>query len=156
MSITKPRPRRMRSAATEPGPTRSAAIPLVRADRVGMAGSLLCAVHCALTPLVIALLPALGLGVLGSIDIDQSFAVFAALLGITTLSLGFRRHRAFHGWALLLPGLALLGLGSFTTLHDHSGLHAAVMVCGGLLIAAAHFANLRLSHVAARTVVADQ
>ena len=35
---------------------------LSRGDRIGMFGSLLCAIHCALLPLVIAVLPTLGLG----------------------------------------------------------------------------------------------
>jgi len=116
------------------------------ADRVGIAGSLLCAVHCALMPLVLSLLPALGVGLLGRVDLDQAFVIFATLLGVATLSTGFRRHRAHHAWALLIPGLTMVWLGSFTSLHDHSIGHALMMTVGGLLIAAAHFANLRLTH----------
>lgn len=118
------------------------------ADRVGMLGSLLCAVHCALMPLLLALLPALGVGALGLGDIDQMVVVFATVLGITSLTLGFRRHRAFRAWALLVPGLLLVWAGSFTTLHDHSAAHVLLMVAGGLLIAGAHLLNLRLSHQA--------
>ena len=77
-------------------------------DRIGMWASLVCAVHCALLPLVLALLPMLGLGALDLVDIDQAFVVFATVLGVTTLALGYRRHRAFGAWALLLPGLALV------------------------------------------------
>ncbi len=113
---------------------------------MGFAASFLCAVHCALLPLVLALLPAFGLKAGGWIDIDQAFVVFATLLGATTLTLGYRRHRAFHAWALLLPGLALVWAGAFTALHTHSLLHAAVMTTGGLLLAAAHLLNLRLTH----------
>ncbi len=116
------------------------------ADRIGMVGSLLCALHCAMVPLLLATAPALGLGLFASADFDQMIAVFAGLLGVTSLSIGYRRHRAFQAWALLLPGLALLWSGSFTGLHDHSGLHAGLMTLGGLLIAAAHLLNLRLSH----------
>ena len=122
---------------------------LRRADRVGFAASALCAVHCALVPVVLALLPALGLEVGGWIDFDQAFVVFATLLGATTLTLGYRRHRVFRAWALLLPGLGLVWAASFTALHDHSLVHAAVMVAGGSLLAAAHFVNLRLTHAAA-------
>lgn len=121
---------------------------LTRADRVGFAASLLCAVHCALLPLALAVLPALGLGVGGWVDVDQAFVVFATLLGLSTLSLGVRRHRAFRAWALLLPGLALVWAGAFTALHDHSLLHALVMTAGGLLLAGAHLWNLRLTHAA--------
>lgn len=123
-------------------------------DRVGMVGSMLCAVHCALLPFVIAVLPALGVGALPWIDIDQAFTVFATVLGVTTLSWGYRRHRAFRAWLMLIPGLALVWLGSFTSLHDHSTAHVVVMVGGGLAIAAAHFVNLRLSHHATRAPLA--
>lgn len=116
------------------------------ADRVGFAASFLCAVHCALAPVLLALLPAFGLGIGGWVDIDQAFVIFATLLGITTMSLGYRRHRAFRAWALLVPGLLLIWLGSFTELHDHGGAHLVVMTLGGLALAAAHGLNLRLSH----------
>jgi hypothetical protein len=124
------------------------------ADRIGMTGSLICALHCALTPLVLSLVPTLGLGLLTGIDLDQAFVVFASLLGLATLGLGFRQHRVHHAWMLLLPGLALVWAGSFTSLHDHSAAHAVVMAGGGLLIAAAHLFNLRLSHRAAEISLA--
>lgn len=119
---------------------------LKQADRLGFAASFLCAIHCALMPLALALLPALGLKFGGWIDIDQAFVVFATLLGATTLTLGWRRHRAFRAWALLAPGLVLVWAGAFTELHDHGVLHAVVMVAGGLLLAGAHLLNLRLTH----------
>ena len=122
---------------------------LRKADRVGLAASLLCAIHCALVPLALSLLPALGLKFGGWVDIDQAFVVFAGLLGATTMTLGYRRHRAFRAWALLAAGLVLVCLGSFTPLHSHGVGHAAVMTVGGLALAGAHLLNLRLSHRAA-------
>jgi hypothetical protein len=124
------------------------------ADRFGFAASFLCAIHCALVPLALALLPAFGLTAVGWVDIDQAFVVFATLLGATTMSLGYRRHRAFRAWALLLPGLGLVWAGAFSALHTHGITHAAVMVAGGLLLAAAHLANLRLTHAADNAVPA--
>lgn len=123
---------------------------LRRADRLGFAASFLCAVHCAMLPVLLALLPAFGLNLGGWIDLDQGFVVFATLLGATTLTLGWRRHRAFHAWALLVPGLALVWAGAFTHLHDHTLTHAVVMTVGGLLLAAAHLVNLRLTHARVR------
>nr|WP_133001188.1 MerC domain-containing protein [Luteimonas arsenica] len=121
---------------------------LNRADRIGFAASFLCALHCALLPLALALMPALGLSLGGWVDIDQAVTVFATLLGITTLAIGYRRHRAFRAWMLLVPGLALVWLGAFSPLHDHGLLHAALMTAGGLAIAGAHLVNLRLTHAA--------
>lgn len=123
-------------------------------DRVGMWASLLCAVHCALLPLALALLPTLGLGVLGRVDVDQAFVVFATVLGVAMLALGYRRHRAFAAWWLLLAGLLLVWSNAFTSLHDHSLSHALMMVTGGVLIAAAHLVNYRLSHRYARAEAA--
>lgn len=124
---------------------------LQRADRVGFAASMLCAIHCAAMPLVLAVLPTLGLGAGGWIDIDQGIVVFATLLAATTLTLGWRRHRAYHAWGLLLPALGLLWFATFGPFHSHAGdahawLHAGMMVAGGLLLAAAHLTNMRLTH----------
>lgn len=123
---------------------------LRKADRVGFTASLLCAIHCALLPIGVALIPALGLGIGGIVDFDQAFVVFAGLLGATTMTLGYRRHRAFHAWVLLLAGLVLVGAASFTPLHSHGLGHAALMTVGGLALAGAHLLNLRLTHRAVR------
>jgi len=125
-----------------------ASMTLHKADRVGFAASFLCAIHCALWPWLLALAPAFGLELGGWIDLDQAFVVFATLLGVSTLSLGWRRHRAFHAWALLIPGLVLVWLGAFSPLHNHTMSHAIVMTVGGLLLALAHLVNLRLTHSA--------
>ena len=111
-----------------------------------MAASFLCAVHCAVLPIALALLPSLGLQLGGWIDVDQAFVVFATLLGATTLTLGYRRHRAYRAWALLVPGLVLVWAASFTDLHSHTTGHAVLMTIGGLMLAGAHLLNLRLTH----------
>ena len=136
-------------AATLPNVMAASCKQLNRADRVGFAASFLCAVHCALLPLVLALAPSLGLSLGGWVDIDQAVTVFATLLGCTTLAIGWRRHRAFRAWMLLLPGLALVWTGAFSAFHDHGLLHAGLMTAGGLMIAGAHLLNLRLTHAAA-------
>jgi multisubunit Na+/H+ antiporter MnhB subunit len=126
-------------------PTASA---LHKADRIGFAASFLCAIHCALLPLIFAFAPALGLGAAGWVDIDQGFVVFATVLGVSTLSMGWRRHRIFHAWVFLVPGLALVWAGAFSPLHDHDLTHTVVMTLGGVLLALAHWVNLRLTHQA--------
>ena len=124
---------------------------LQQADRLGFAASMLCALHCAAMPLLLALLPTLGISVAGWIDIDQALVVFATLLAASTLTIGWRRHRAYRAWSLLLPALGLLWFATFGPFHAHPGeagawLHASMMVAGGLLLAAAHLTNMRLTH----------
>lgn len=114
-------------------------------DRLGMWASLVCALHCALVPLLLATVPTAGISFFSSVDFDQIFVIFATLLGVSTLALGYRRHRAFAVWALLVAGLLLVWSSTFTSLHDHSFWHAVMMVSGGVLIAAAHLFNSQLT-----------
>ena len=127
---------------------------LQQADRVGFASSMLCAIHCAAMPLLLAILPTFGLGIGGWVDIDQAVVVFATLLAGVTLTIGWRRHRGYRAWGLLMPALGLLWFSTFGPFHSHTGgveawLHAGMMVVGGLLLAAAHLTNMRLTHLSA-------
>ncbi|MEO7062914.1 MAG: MerC domain-containing protein [Dokdonella sp.] len=114
-------------------------------DRFGAGASFLCAVHCALLPIVIAILPALGLGFLADHRFEHAFIAFASLLALTALIVGFRRHQRFRAFWFLLPGIALLFAGIVVE-YDSTILHAVMVAMGGSLIALAHLINLRLSH----------
>ena len=115
-------------------------------DRVGATGSMLCAVHCAALPLVLAIAPAIGAG-FASHGFEVGFIAFASGLGLTSLVLGYRRHRVGRALLLLVPGIALLWTAVlFEPLHANLIAHAVAMACGGSLVAVAHLLNLRLAH----------
>ena len=116
-------------------------------DRLGAMGSLLCAVHCAALPLLIALAPSLGAaGWLGG-GFELGFVVFATALGLFSVFWGYRRHGAVRALSLVLPGLAMLWLAVlFRPLHEAVIPHAIAMTLGGTLVGLAHLANLRLNH----------
>lgn len=121
---------------------------LGRADRLGFIASFLCAVHCALVPVAIAVLPSLGLAAWLGEDFEEGFVVFASLLGLFTLVSGYRRHREVRALGLLIPGLVVLWVGVlYTPLHQSLLPHALAMTVGGTLVGLAHLANLRLVHV---------
>ncbi|MCA0394788.1 MAG: MerC domain-containing protein [Proteobacteria bacterium] len=116
-------------------------------DRFGAAGSLVCAVHCALLPLAIAVLPSLGLSAWLSEGFEAGFVLFASLLGLFSLAWGYRRHRAVRALGLLLPGLAILWVGVlYPPLHQSVLPHAVAMTIGGTLVGVGHLVNLRLNH----------
>ncbi|HET7359814.1 MAG TPA: MerC domain-containing protein [Rhodanobacteraceae bacterium] len=115
------------------------------ADRVGAVASFLCAVHCALLPFVLALLPLLGLEFLADHRFERGFVLFAGSLATVVLVAGFRRHRQHVPLLLALPGLALLIAGISVDLDERIVLHSILVTCGGLLLAAAHVVNLRQS-----------
>lgn len=116
-------------------------------DRIGAAGSLLCAIHCALLPLAIAILPSLGIAVWLGDGFETGFVAFASLFGLAVLVWSYRRHRAMRALGLLLPGLAALWVAVlYPPLHHAAVPHAMVMTFGGTLVGLAHVTNLRLNH----------
>jgi len=112
-------------------------------DRLGAMASFLCAIHCATLPFVLALLPLLGLEFLADHRFERGFVMFACALAMFSLVGGFRRHRRPLSLMLALPGLALLLLGVTLAENYSVVLHSVMVTCGGLLVAAAHFVNLR-------------
>ncbi|HET6432626.1 MerC domain-containing protein [Dyella sp.] len=121
------------------------------ADRVGAAASFLCAIHCALLPFVLALLPLIGLEFLASHTFERWFVVFACALALFSLIRGYRRHRLSQPLAFALPGLALLLLGVTVAEGYSVAMHSTMVTLGGLMVAFSHFLNLRadrqLDHV---------
>lgn len=113
-------------------------------DRIGMTGSLLCAVHCALLPIVFVVLPSVGLSLLLNDGVELAFVSFATLVGTISLVRGFRSHRVALALMLLAPGLGLLWAGvRWPPLHEAAVPHALAMALGGGLVAVAHYLNLR-------------
>ena len=116
-------------------------------DRLGATGSLLCAIHCALLPILIAALPSLGVSALVAPGLEAGFVLFASLFGLSVLVWSYRRHRAMRALALLVPGLLVLWVGVLDPPLHHSVVpHAVAMTFGGTLVGLAHVANLRLNH----------
>ncbi len=104
-------------------------------------------VHCAALPLVIAVLPAIGLGFLANHKFERGFVAFASVLALSTLFFGFRRHRQFRAFWFLVPGILLLAAGMIVDFDQSATLHAVLVAMGGTLVAASHVTNLRLAHV---------
>jgi hypothetical protein len=116
-------------------------------DRFGATGSIVCALHCALTPLLLAAIPSLGLSVWLGDGFERGFVMFVTVLGLFSLIWGYRRHRVFRALGMLLFGLAALWAGVlYAPLHQALVPHAIVMTIGGTLVGLAHLVNLRLNH----------
>src|SRR5690606_15247155 len=116
-------------------------------DRVGATRSLLCAIHCALTPLLLAGLPALGLSLWFDDGVEWALVSFGSLIRLFSLGWSYRRHRALQALGLLVPRLAALWTALlYAPLHESVVPHAVAMTFGGTLVGVAHLLNLRLNH----------
>lgn len=113
-------------------------------DTAGAAASFACAVHCALLPIVVTLLPLVGLGFLANAATEWVLVALSAALGIGSLCLGFREHRSRRAFAVLATGLALLILGRWAEANATGWIGVAVVVVGGCTVAASHIVNRRL------------
>jgi hypothetical protein len=118
-----------------------------RVDRFGALASMLCAIHCALLPLIFGVLPALGLGFLAGHAFEQVFVSFAILLASISLLFGLRRHGSYRAILFLVPGILLLVVGMLGGAEHSNPWHASVVSIGGTMIALSHLINLRLVHV---------
>lgn len=113
-------------------------------DRLGMALSLACAIHCAAGPILIGTLALLGTHWLADERAEWTIIAVALLLGAGRLGYSFlHEHRDKRS-------LALFGLGAAAVLFAKTAgspggmMEVSLMVTGGLFVAGAHAHNHRL------------
>ncbi len=123
--------------AVAPNPATRQEVPAERfqvADRIAIALSGLCAVHCALTPVLLSVLP-----FLGSHAFEDKARLALGTLGIVAIGFGMWVHRSARALPFLL---AALGLFVWLTL-SHPPYEEALSVLASALLIAAHWTNLR-------------
>ena len=112
-------------------------------DRFTIGLSSLCLVHCLATPLMLLLLPAVGLG----FALPESFHIWMLLtaipVSILALRSGHRHHRRLLPAITASTVLCLLGYGAIFIVT--AKLELVVTVAGALCLAGAHYWNTRLA-----------
>jgi hypothetical protein len=112
-----------------------------RLDRIGMTASTICALHCAIVPILLTFLPLAGIGFLAHPLFEWGMIILALLLGVSSIFMSyFRTHRKALPMLMLVIGFAMIILG-----HTYlkSWVEAIVVPLGGLIIAGAHFVNFK-------------
>ena len=126
-----------------------------RLSRAGSIASLICAVHCAVTPLALLALPVIaahswdGLDqILGAFWAETTEWIFIAVIGLLAgfgLLATYPRHRDIRPTILTVLGLVVLTI-SHLWIEAGSGTEIFLDVLGASLIAWAGFWNRRLCH----------
>ena len=114
-----------------------------RIDYLGITASLACAVQCSLLPLAIAC------GFLGSGFLVGHGFVEILFLGLSfyfAFSSLYKSYKVIHG--SIFPFLVFIGgaIAISVGFSYHGNYEIVLATFGGLMIAAAHFFNLKLSH----------
>jgi len=116
-------------------------------DSLGSAASVLCLVHCVLTPILLALSPALATLLPGSRTTHQVLIFFVVSLGLLAFLSGYRRHQRR---VILLPmttGIFLIACGAFGESYLHSTLNETLItMAGSTLLVMAHGLNRSFCH----------
>lgn len=110
-------------------------------DALGIGISIACAVHCAVLPLLFAVLPLFGTNIVDHAGFEYLMIGAATLVGMISLWHGYRKHHR-QPWPSLIfmSGILLLVSKNFYSSHELFLLIPAV-----LLIISAHWMNYRLS-----------
>jgi len=110
-------------------------------DNIGMTASTLCAIHCALVPIFITVLPLIGLGFLANPWFEWGMIILAFIIGISSISSSyFRMHKRWLPLLLLSIGFTVIILGH---LFITGWLEGIIVPLGGFTIAMAHFINYK-------------
>lgn len=114
------------------------------ADRIGVAASVLCLIHCLLLPLAVPMLPLLS-GVAAAESVHEGLLVLLSVCAVFAFVPGYRTHRTLS--VLVYGGLGVILLAAGVLAHDVAvldGLDTPLTVIGGVVLIATHWVNLRL------------
>lgn len=118
-------------------------------DSFGIFTSLLCAVHCSILPIILAL------GVFSGLSWMESHATEAIFLGLSVVfiltSLGSSYRNKHHNLLPLKMATVGLILFSLALILPHH-LHIFTSTVGGLCIALSHYINMRLVKAASSKI----
>jgi len=107
-------------------------------DFFGFLNSFLCAIHCAIFPLLISLGFLEGLFWIEHFWLEMTFLTLSIFFASLSLVKSFRTHKRIEALLMVVLGLICLFIGLNL---DHSIVQTVMMTLGGIIIASAHIVN---------------
>lgn len=110
-------------------------------DNTGACLSFTCAIHCLAMPLLVTILPLIGLSFLVSEPAELAIIGGAVVLALGSIVWGIRHHRSWRAFLVLVVGIAFIA-----TAHSSAeGVFEVILhSSGGILLATAHLVNRHL------------
>ena len=107
-------------------------------DNTGICVSLACAIHCLAMPILITVLPLIGLSFLTTETGELVIIGSAVLISIVSLTVGHNQHKQVHAFLFLISALCLISVLKIGLLES---VEIIAHVFIGILIAGSHFMN---------------
>ena len=112
-----------------------------RLDRLGMTASSVCAIHCILMPLAVALFPIAGMRLFASEPTEWVLIGITVTIGLTSLLPSYvRHHRRKAALLVFVTGVLFVLIGR-TLFAGVEQVEPTLVVYGALAIAASHGIN---------------
>ncbi len=110
-------------------------------DNTGACLSFACAIHCLAMPLLVTLLPLIGLSFLVSEPAELVIIGGAVVLAMGSVVWGIRHHRSWRAFLVLVVGIAFIATAHISA----EGIYEVILHSGGgILLATAHLVNRHL------------
>lgn len=115
------------------------------ADKAGICLSVICIVHCVLTPVILLALPAMQMFEWWHGSMHVIFAVIIPLLALAAFVPGYKLHRDFRVFRIALVGFALV-ISGITLPHELGieWLEPVLSIAGSIFLVRAHLINRNL------------
>lgn len=111
-----------------------------RWDQAGIGASLLCVLHCLLTPVLITVIPVLAAT---EHQTHSAFAILIFLFGMLAFIPGYRRHRKRSIPVIGAVSVGMIILAAlFPEVENAELIENALVVVGGAALISAHFRNV--------------
>jgi hypothetical protein len=117
-------------------------------DFLGTAASMLCVVHCVLTPVLLALSPTLATMLPGSTLVHRILIFFVVSLGLLAFISGYKKHRRSVVLLPMFAGIVFVAVGAFGDSYLRSAIaETLVTTTGSILLMIAHGLNRSFCHL---------
>lgn len=113
-------------------------------DRLGIVLSIVCAIHCLLTPLIILSLPIMARYYLANPFFHLVLALLIIPVGLFAFIVGYRHHHKINVLLLGIPGLVFVAVVPYAVHQLGMNLNETqYMILGSVLLISAHWINRR-------------